>query len=80
MKSVFAHLAFFRAAVLAVGLFVPVLVSAQSVAITNVKIIVGTGQVIDSGTIIVRDGKIAYFADPYRLDPSRGGAGKAVSR
>ena len=31
-------------------------------------------------TAQVRDGKIAYFADPYRLDPSRGGAGKAVSR
>ena len=31
---------------------------AQDVAITNVRIIVGSGQVIDSGTIIVRGGKI----------------------
>ena len=32
---------------------------AQDIAITNARIIVGTGQVIDSGTIIVRGGKIA---------------------
>ena len=31
---------------------------AQDVAITNVRVIVGSGQVIDSGTIIVRGGKI----------------------
>jgi imidazolonepropionase-like amidohydrolase len=31
---------------------------AQDVAITDVRIIVGTGQVIDSGTIVVRGGKI----------------------
>jgi imidazolonepropionase-like amidohydrolase len=59
MRSVFARRVFFRAAVLAAGVFAPALVSAQNVAITNVKIIVGSGQVIDSGTIIVRDGKIA---------------------
>ena len=31
---------------------------AQDIAITNVRIIVGSGQVIDSGTVIVRGGKI----------------------
>jgi imidazolonepropionase-like amidohydrolase len=33
--------------------------SAQDVAITNVRIVVGTGSVIESGTIVVRGGKIA---------------------
>ena len=33
--------------------------AAQDVAITNARIIVGSGQVIESGTIIVRGGKIA---------------------
>ncbi len=33
--------------------------AAQDVAITNARIVVGNGQVIDSGTIIVRAGKIA---------------------
>ena len=47
------------AALLAVALFVPASASPQNVAITNARIIVGSGQVIDSGTIIVRDGKIA---------------------
>jgi imidazolonepropionase-like amidohydrolase len=32
---------------------------AQDVAITNARIIVGTGQVIESGTIVVRGGRIA---------------------
>ena len=35
------------------------LASAQDVAITNARIIVGSGTVIPSGTIIVRAGKIA---------------------
>jgi imidazolonepropionase-like amidohydrolase len=35
---------------------------AQDLAITNARIIVGTGPVIDSGTIIVRGGKIASVA------------------
>jgi imidazolonepropionase-like amidohydrolase len=46
--------------------FVPLLLSlcalnlpAQDVAITNARIIVGNGPVIPSGTIVVRDGKIA---------------------
>jgi imidazolonepropionase-like amidohydrolase len=42
----------------AVGLFIPAVAAAQDVAITNARIIVGSGQVIDSGTIIVRGGKI----------------------
>jgi imidazolonepropionase-like amidohydrolase len=32
---------------------------AQDVAITNARIVVGDGTVIDSGTIVVRDGRIA---------------------
>src|SRR5215472_11349309 len=40
-------------------LAIPVLASAQDVAITNVRIVVGTGSVIESGTIVVRGGKIA---------------------
>jgi len=40
------------------GILAPVRASAQDVAITNTRIIVGSGQVIDSGTIIVRGGKI----------------------
>jgi imidazolonepropionase-like amidohydrolase len=36
----------------------PSVAAAQDVAITNARIIVGSGQVIDSGTIIVRGGKI----------------------
>ena len=33
--------------------------AAQDVAITNARVIVGNGQVIESGTIIVRGGRIA---------------------
>jgi imidazolonepropionase-like amidohydrolase len=36
----------------------PSLAGAQDIAITNARIIVGSGQVIDSGTIIVKGGKI----------------------
>jgi imidazolonepropionase-like amidohydrolase len=43
---------------LATVLFAPSVAAAQDVAITNARIIVGSGQVIDSGTIIVRGGKI----------------------
>jgi imidazolonepropionase-like amidohydrolase len=42
-----------------VGLFGSPAAIAQDAAITNVRIIVGSGQSIDSGTIIVRAGKIA---------------------
>jgi imidazolonepropionase-like amidohydrolase len=41
-----------------IGLAVPGLAAAQDVAITNARVIVGNGQVIDSGTIVVRGGKI----------------------
>jgi imidazolonepropionase-like amidohydrolase len=41
------------------ALAAPALALAQDVAITNARIIVGTGQVIESGTIVVRGGKIA---------------------
>ena len=37
--------------------------AAQDVAITNARIIVGNGKVIDSGTVIVRDGKIASVSE-----------------
>ena len=42
----------------AIGVLVPSLTLAQDVAITNARIIVGSGQVIDSGTIVVRGGRI----------------------
>ena len=42
----------------AVGTLVPSVTLAQDVAITNARIIVGSGQVIDSGTIVVRGGRI----------------------
>jgi imidazolonepropionase-like amidohydrolase len=44
--------------VVVAALIVPSVTSAQDVAITNARVIVGNGQVIDSGTIIVRGGKI----------------------
>jgi imidazolonepropionase-like amidohydrolase len=37
-------------------------VFAQDIAITNVRIIVGDGTVVDSGTIVVRDGRIVEVA------------------
>ncbi len=40
------------------GVIAPSLAAAQDVAITNARVIVGSGQVIESGTIIVRGGKI----------------------
>ena len=40
------------------SLIAPGVSAAQDVAITNARIIVGSGQVIDSGTIIVKGGKI----------------------
>jgi len=45
--------------VAATGLFAAGSAAAQDLAITNVRVIVGTGPVIESGTIIVRGGKIA---------------------
>src|SRR4029079_10752766 len=40
------------------GLIAPRPAAAQDVAITNARVIVGSGQVIESGTIIVRGGRI----------------------
>ncbi len=45
-------------AVLGVALLSASTAAAQDVAITNARIVVGTGQVINSGTIVVRGGKI----------------------
>jgi imidazolonepropionase-like amidohydrolase len=58
------------AALAATGLALSCPASAQNIAITNVRIIVGNGQIIESGTIIVRDGKIATVADGKA--PTRG--------
>ena len=53
----------FVSACLAVtGLIAPTLARAQDVAITNARVIVGSGQVIESGTIIVRGGKIVSIS------------------
>lgn len=41
-----------------VGLTLSSPAAAQDIAITNARIVVGSGQVIDSGTIVVRGGKI----------------------
>jgi imidazolonepropionase-like amidohydrolase len=46
------------ACLIGASLIAPGAVAAQDVAITNARIIVGSGAVIDSGTIIVRGGKI----------------------
>ena len=46
------------ACLLGASLIWPGVAAAQDVAITNARIIVGSGQVIDSGTIIVKGGKI----------------------
>jgi imidazolonepropionase-like amidohydrolase len=48
--------------VVAAALITPSLSAAQDVAITNARVIVGNGQVIDSGTIVVRAGKIVSVA------------------
>jgi len=48
---------------------VPGLAAAQDVTITNVRIVVGTGPVIESGTIVVRGGKIASVG-PGAAPPS----------
>ena len=46
------------ACVVVSGLLIASVAAAQDVAITNARIIVGSGQVIESGTIVVRGGKI----------------------
>jgi len=51
--------AFTLACQFAALLCLPALAAAQDVVITNVRIVVGTGPVIENGTIVVRGGKIA---------------------
>jgi imidazolonepropionase-like amidohydrolase len=50
---------FVAALVVVAASIAPSVAAAQDVAITNARIIVGSGQVIDSGTIVVKGGKIA---------------------
>ncbi|RPH63925.1 MAG: hypothetical protein EHM89_02840, partial [Acidobacteria bacterium] len=52
------------------GLIAPSLAAAQDVAITNARVIVGSGQVIESGTIIVRGGKIVSVTAGAAPGPS----------
>jgi imidazolonepropionase-like amidohydrolase len=54
MRSLLASYAVVTVAVL----FAPRMTAAQDVAITNARIIVGDGTVIDSGTIVVRGGRV----------------------
>src|SRR5262245_47975386 len=48
----------FLAGLAALAVLAPTPALAQDIAITNARIIVGSGQVIDSGTIVVRGGRI----------------------
>ncbi len=52
--------------------------AAQDVAITNARIIVGSGQVIDSGTIVVRGGKIVSVT--AGAAPTTGAARRSTPR
>src|SRR6185436_13993878 len=54
---------------IAAVLCLPALAAAQDVAITNVRIVVGTGTVIENGTIVVRGGKIASVG-PGAVSPA----------
>jgi imidazolonepropionase-like amidohydrolase len=58
MKKLFSRRMLAGLSLATVALFAPALATAQDVAITNARIVTGTGTVIDSGTIIVRGGKI----------------------
>jgi len=61
MRTALVHRVWVGAASIALAVCVAP-AAAQDVAITNVKVIVGNGTVIDSGTIVVRGGKIASVA------------------
>ena len=64
------------ACLLGASLIWPGVAAAQDVAITNARIIVGSGQVIDSGTIIVKGGKIvSVTAGPAPASPKPSGEG-----
>ena len=62
MRTALVHRVWVGAASIALAVCVAEPAAAQDVAITNVKVIVGNGTVIDSGTIVVRGGKIASVA------------------
>ena len=64
---------------IAVFIILPAIASAQDVAITNARVIVGSGQVIESGTIIVKGGKIVSVTAGRRL-PRRSRLAKAGRR
>src|SRR5690349_4787074 len=50
-------------------------VNAQNLTITNARILDGTGRVIDRGSIVVRDGKIASVT----ATPTAAGAGRTIN-
>ncbi len=61
----------------AIGLLIPVCVSAQSTAITNARIVTVSGAVIEKGTVVIRDGLIEAVganakvpADAFTIDGS----------
>jgi imidazolonepropionase-like amidohydrolase len=63
--------------------FAASVVSAQNLVITNARIIVGDGQVIEKGAVVVRDGKIAAVTSGAATGAASGsvrinGAGKTV--
>jgi imidazolonepropionase-like amidohydrolase len=47
--------------------------AAQNLVISNARIIVGNGQVLEKGTVIVKDGKIASVMSGAAATPTRGG-------
>ena len=61
----FAGLAFFSALAIASDL------SAQDLVITNTRIIVGNGDVINQGSIVIRDGRIVSVLFAGRAGPGR---------
>ncbi len=56
------HTSIFKRIALYTSLLLPTLAAAQDLAITNARIITGTGTVIESGTLIVREGRIATIS------------------
>ena len=60
--------------VTAVVLFLALGASAQNLVITNARVLDGTGKVIDRGTVVVRDGKIASVSN--NAPPT--GAGRTI--
>ena len=60
--------------VTAVVLFLAIGASAQNLVITNARVLDGTGKVIDRGTVVVRDGKIASVSN--NAPPA--GAGRTI--